>query len=109
MPWTDAELLEMQQADQYIERTFEKYEAYSKEQLRLDCWLDRMALSHCTKSNYSCSQQKHENYYEAHKAARIAYQKRYRRCNREIIALKRKATRRAQRRYKNESVESYQE
>lgn len=110
MSWTAAELLAMQEADKSIENTFEKYEAYTREQLLLDRWLDKIAL--LQQGLYQFNRQpksisRSKNYYLSQKAARIAYQRRYRQKNKEIIALKKKAFRRAKRRQKNESVESH--
>lgn len=101
MPWTAAELLAMQEADKSIEETFETCEAYSREQLLLDRWLDRIALK-----QQSCLKKKQKSYgtsgHLSQEAARIAYQRRYRQKNKEVIALKKRAARRAKRRKNHE-------
>ncbi|MDD3229545.1 MAG: hypothetical protein PHE09_10055 [Oscillospiraceae bacterium] len=112
MPWTAAELLAMQAADKSIEETFETCEAYSREQLLLDRWLDKIARIEQGLCQYNHQYQQKRagsaaNYYLSKKAARIAYQKRYRQENKEMIALKKKAVRRANRRHKYESVDNY--
>ncbi len=112
MPWTAAELLAMQAADRSIEETFETCEAYSREQLLLDRWLDKIARIEQGLCQYNHQyQQKRagnpENHYLSQKAARISYQRQYRQENKEMIALKKKAVRRANRRHKYESVDNY--
>jgi hypothetical protein len=111
MPWTAAELLAMQEADIYIESTFEEWEAYTREQLLLDQWLDKLALCECEKHSHKHPTKSRTkpspNYYRSNQSARIAYQRRYRQERHEMIALKRKAVRMADRRQKHESTHSY--
>lgn len=101
MPWTATELRAMKAADEVIEETFETCEAYSREQMLLDRWLDRIALK-----QQSCLKKKQRSYgtsdHLSQKAARIAYQRRYRQKNKEVIALKKRVARRTKRRKKHE-------
>jgi hypothetical protein len=112
MSWTAVELLAIQEADRSIEETFETCEAYSREQMLLDRWLDKIARIEQGLCQYNHQYQQKRagsaaNYYLSKKAVRIAYQKRYRQENKEMIALKKKAVRRANRRHKYESVDNY--
>jgi hypothetical protein len=78
----------------------------------LDRWLDKIARIEQGLCQYNHQYQQKRagsaaNYYLSKKAVRIAYQKRYRQENKEMIALKKKAVRRANRRHKYESVDNY--